>query len=191
MQEVSRQQFKELFSDDYDNFLRQLGMEIKIKPIDNDSKVRCYELLSRSNQLNLTTHRYSEEDYEHLLKDTHYHCYSVRCKDKFGDYGIISFISFRLQESSAIITDFVISCRVAKKKVENAIIRALSRQLSKKGIKELHAFLIITKKNGPLTDVFRDLPFEVVSKDDKNLHYVMKDLCNVEEQNIIKTSIDD
>ena len=190
MQEVSRLQFKEQFSDDYDNYLRQLGMELIIKPIDEKSKVRCYELLSRSNQLNLTTHRYTEEEYEQLLKDVNTCCYSVGCKDKFGDYGIISFISFRLQESSATITDFVISCRVAKKKVENAIIRALAGQLSNKGMKELHAFLIITKKNGPLTDVFRDLPFEEVSKDDKSLHFVMKDLGIVGEQNIIRVCID-
>lgn len=189
IQEVSRQHFKEQFSDDYDNYLRQLGMVLTIKPVDDDSKGRCYELLSRSNQLNLTTHRYSQEEYEQLINNKEYRCYSVRCKDKFGDYGIISFISFHVNESSATITDFVISCRVAKKKVENAIVRALAKQLSDKGVKELHAFLIITKKNGPLTDVFKDLPFEEVSKDAKSLHFVIKNLDGIGRQDIIDVNI--
>lgn len=190
IQEVSRQQFKEQFSDDYDNYLRQLGMELTIKPVDEESKERCYELLSRSNQLNLTTHRYSQEEYEQLMNNKEYSCYSVRCKDKFGDYGIISFIAFHIENDTATITDFVISCRVAKKKVENAIIRAMANQLSDKGIRELHAYLIITKKNGPLTDVFKELPFEEVSQDEKSLHFVIIDLKGIGQQDIIGVTIE-
>lgn len=190
IQEVSRQQFKEQFSDDYDNYLRQLGMQLAIKPVDDESKERCYELLSRSNQLNLTTHRYSQEEFVQLINNKEYRSYSVRCKDKFGDYGIISFISFHVQESSATITDFVISCRVAKKKVENAIVRALAKKMYDRGVRELHAYLIITKKNGPLTDVFKELPFEEVSKDEKSLHFVINDLEGMGQQDIIKVNIE-
>lgn len=185
-QEVSRQLFKEEFSDDYDSFLRSLGMSITIKKVAEETKERCYELLLRSNQLNLSTNRYNQEEYDALLSRPDVLCYAIGCKDKFGDYGIVSFISVKLSGQNADIVDFVISCRVAKKKVEDAIVRAVSKLLSNREVTKLNASLIKTKKNGPLAAVFDELPFKQVSADDKCILYSLSPLSELEGQDIIE-----
>jgi FkbH-like protein len=186
MQEVSRMQFAENFSDDYDAYLRNLGMTLEVFAVGPQNQQRCFELVSRSNQLNLTTNRYTEEEFQQLLKRDDVAAFAFGCKDKFGDYGIISFLSLQIDGSEGRITDFVVSCRVAKKKVENAIITSLKEPLAARGIQRLKAMLIRTKKNGPLSEVFRDLPFNVVSDDERQTVYELPDLQKITDSGIIK-----
>lgn len=174
MQEVSRAEYLESFTDDYDDYLRSLEMILTMEHVDNTNKERCYELLSRSNQLNLSTNRYQIEEYERMLNDDNIMCYAFRCGDRFGDYGIVAFMSIELQEENAFIRDLVISCRIAKKKVENAIIISLRDVLIQKGVKFLYAKLIKTKKNGPLIEVFNELPFNITLDSDKFKEYYLE-----------------
>ena len=188
-QEVSRQQFREGFSDNYDSFLKSLEMQLFVEPVNEKNQARCYELLSRSNQLNLSTNRYTTEEYNHLINNNDILCFSYRCYDKFGDYGIIAFTSVKLHHDVAELTDFVISCRIAKKRVEEAIICSLARILADKGINTLYAKLIRTKKNGPLASVFEELPFIKTSSDKDSIHYQLQSLCTIEQPQTIKIQI--
>ena len=185
MQEVSRKEFQASFSDDYDSYLRNLEMELLTESINDSNKERCYELIMRSNQLNLSTHRYTAEEYSSLLSDENTICKAFRCKDKFGDYGIVSFISIKLEGEKAEIIDFVISCRVAKKKVEQAIIISLKDILAKRGVIQLSANLIKTKKNGPLASVFQELPFRCEMETENNIIYVLDDVSTIKDPGII------
>ena len=186
MQEVSRRQFAENFSDDYDAYLRNLGMTLEVYAVGPQNQQRCFELVSRSNQLNLTTNRYTEEEFQQLLRRSDIVAFAFGCKDKFGDYGIISFLSLQIDGNEGRITDFVVSCRVAKKKVENAIITSLKGPLAARGIKRLRAMLIRTKKNGPLSEVFRDLPFNIVGDDERQTVYELPDLQKISDSGIIR-----
>lgn len=188
MQEVSRKQFAEHFSDDYESYLRNLGMTLEVWPVTPQNQKRCYELVSRSNQLNLSTNRYTEEAFQQLLTRKDIKAWAFGCKDKFGDYGIISFLSVQAEGTQGRIVDFVVSCRVAKKKVENAIITSLKERLPAYGITSLTAHLIRTKKNGPLSEVFRELPFNVVSDNDQQTVYELPDLQRITDNQIIKIS---
>lgn len=185
MQEVSRKEFEAQFTDNYDGFLKSLGMVLTVEPIGEINKKRCYELLSRSNQLNLSTNRYTEEEYEQLLNDKNNICYAFRCKDKFGDYGIVAFLSIGIDGEIAMIKDFVISCRVAKKKVEEACVFSMKEVLKEIGVKQIVAKLIKTKKNGPIATVFNDLPFEKVSIDETYVDYLMSDIELLSDSGII------
>ncbi|UKK51569.1 HAD-IIIC family phosphatase [Prevotella sp. E13-17] len=186
MQEVSRKQFAESFSDNYEAYLRNLGMTLEVYAVGPQNQQRCFELVSRSNQLNLTTNRYTEDEFQQLLKRNDVVAFAFGCKDKFGDYGIISFLSLQIEGSEGSITDFVVSCRVAKKKVENAIITSLKEPLAIRGVERLKATLIRTKKNGPLSEVFRDLPFNIVSDDERQTVYLLPDLQKIADSGIIK-----
>lgn len=183
--EVSRLHFKEQFSDDYDAFLRSLGMRLTVEKICPSNKERCYELISRSNQLNLSTNRYSEEQFDALLTNEHCVCRAFRCSDKFGDYGIIAFVSLEKLNDDAIVKDLVISCRVAKKKVESAIISALKEELISMGVSCIKANLIKTKKNGPLSEVFTDLPFSIDEESDNNTRYSINNLNQIPDSTVI------
>ena len=187
LQEVSRKELLSTFKkDDYDSFLKGLEMTLTVEEVGAANNGRCYELLQRSNQLNLSTHRYSKEEYDMLIASPDTICRAFRVKDKFGDYGIVSFVSIKLNSEIAEIVDFVISCRVAKKKVEQAIIISLKGILIEKGVSELKADLIKTKKNGPLASVFEDLPFSKLGEDQERINYSLTDLSAIENPEIIK-----
>lgn len=186
MEDAKRNTLKASFSDNYDEFLRSLEMVLTVEKINEENKDRCYELLSRSNQLNLSTNRYTAEEYDALLRDPKNVCLAFRVADKFGDYGIVSFMSLHLDGAKARIMDLVISCRIAKKKVENAIVRSLKPILLEKCVESIEAQLIVTKKNSPLVNVFRDLPFNIVSESPELIHYLLKDVKTIDEDNIIE-----
>ena len=186
MQEASRKKVMASYADDYDSFLKSLDMVISLEDLNETNSMRCYELLARSNQLNLSTNRYSEVEYKKLLDDNSVVCKAIRCADKFGDYGVVSFISIHINGNKATIKDFVISCRVAKKKVEQSIIIALKPLFIQRGITCLNAKLIKTKKNGPLAAVFDELPFEKETESELNILYSINDINQIPDKGIMK-----
>lgn len=95
-------------------------------------------------------------------------------------------MSIRINDNQAQIIDFVISCRIAKKKVENAIMYAIKSLLQKKGITRLNAHLIITNKNKPIIDVFNELPFKKKNITDKSIDYYSENLNDIINDNIIQ-----
>ena len=52
--------------------------------------------------------------------------------DKFGDYGIISYVIIKVERDKFIVTDFILSCRVFKRFVEETILYFIKKQFAKK-----------------------------------------------------------
>ncbi len=189
LNEANREKYHAQFNDNYDSFLKGLQMKLQVEYLSDTTYERGYELLARSNQLNLSTNRYSKEEYRSLVTDKNNLCFVFRCQDRFGDYGIISFMSIKIQNNQAQIVDFVISCRIAKKKVENAIIYAIKSILQEKSITDLNAHLIITAKNKPIIDVFNELPFKQENITDKSIDYSITNLNDIKDEHIIEITL--
>ena len=184
-EDAKRKVLQAQYADNYDDFLRSLNMVLTLERVDQNNKERCFELLSRSNQLNLSTNRYTKEEFEQLLSDINSMCFAFRVKDKFGDYGVVSFVSLEVKDDVATIKDLVISCRIAMKKVENSIIISLCPYLKKKNVKEVVANLIRTKKNSPLISLFDDLPFDKIEETEEIICYRMNDISAIVDEKII------
>ena len=83
---------------------------------------RIAQLSQRSNQFNLTTSRISEAQCESFMKDDNgYLPLYVKLKDRFGDYGLISVIVLRLEDSAVHIDEWLMSCRVLSRGVEQYV----------------------------------------------------------------------
>jgi len=159
--EMYRERAREVHKGDYANFLRSCEMRLRIfVPTTDADRRRCLELIQRSNQLNLSSRRYSAEEFESLLKTPGVLCVGLQCEDRFGNYGIVGFISVDEKGREAIVHDFVISCRVAQKRVEHAFFWWLAERERRRGGDILGAELVLTERNGPLVKVFEDLPFK-------------------------------
>ncbi|MGC2425210.1 MAG: HAD-IIIC family phosphatase [Nitrospirota bacterium] len=186
--EMKREEIEASFGDNYEGFLRGLNMHMEIfHPTTESEKTRCVELLQRSNQLNISTHRYTAEEFSDLLASKNMLCYAFRCKDKFGDYGIVGFISIALERVPRI-QDMVISCRISQKHFEYALIHWISQRLAHDGYHEMLAKLVKTKRNGPLVEVFKGLPFEAAEENEQSIVYKLPDLGMVKDENIITTT---
>lgn len=183
-QAEKRGMFEAKFSDNYFDFLRSLDIEVFLShPKEQEDIDRCLDLIQRSNQLNLTTKRYNKEQFESILQDSSVVCFAIRAKNKFGDYRIIGFVSIDLDEGP-LINNMVISCRIAKKRVEHAVLHNCISLLRDQGFLSLEARLIETKKNGPLTEIFDDMPFEK-KRESGEIVYTMTDLDDFEDERII------
>lgn len=163
--EVKRERVKADFSGGYDNFLRSCEMKLNIfVPREERHIVRCLELIQRSHQLNLSGRLYTREEFDELLRKGGVLCVALACLDKFGDYGIIGFISIDETKEIPTVKDFVISCRIAQKKVEHTFFKWLAFREAKKGKSVIRAELIKGKRNNVLFEVFRNISFQVIKE---------------------------
>jgi len=162
--EIKRTEESHSFPGNYLDFLRSCRMRLQIFVPDDPSAVqRCLELVQRSNQLNLTSRRYSAVEFTGLLNTTGVLSLALRCEDRFGSYGIVGFASVDERETEPQLTNFVLSCRVAQKRVEHAFFQWLAQRERRRACRKLVADLVVTARNGPLAAVFDDLRFQKVS----------------------------
>lgn len=127
--EMKRIDAAEVFSGDYRSFLESCMIEVDVLSLtgsDEKAVERCHELVQRSNRLTLAGHRYSREQFAALLENTD--SYYVRVKDRFGDYGIVGFVSVKSHDKNLEIAEFVMSCRVLKKGCERRVFKWLENR---------------------------------------------------------------
>ncbi|WP_268225680.1 HAD-IIIC family phosphatase [Sinomicrobium oceani] len=189
--EDRRRKIKQQFKGTYEEFLISCKMQLKVFiPTEDDHIERCYELIQRSNQLNLSTRRYTQKEFTDLLNNDYILPLAIHCEDRYGDYGIVGFSSISFNKTHPYMKNLVISCRVAQKKVEHTLIYGLGKLFRKNGYKKIQAGLVITAKNGPLVKVFQDLPFKCLNRQN-NLETLSLDLNDDFDMNkIIELKID-
>jgi FkbH-like protein len=160
LSELSRKEQAIQYGDNYEGFLRRCRMHADLfapsEPLHVD---RCLELLHRSNQLNLSTHRYTRPEFERLLGSGRVVPICTACHDRFGNYGLIGFAALEQEGTALFLKDFVLSCRVAQKKLENAWFRWLLSAASAAGYSKIHARYVKTPRNVVLLDVLKEVGF--------------------------------
>lgn len=151
----------------YDSFLKSCEMEAKLfRPTEPEHVLRCLELLHRSNQLNLSTYRYTDEEFAQLLELPHVTCICTASRDRFGDYGIVGFASLVISKDGGVLKDFVLSCRVAQKRLENAWFKWLTDVAVASGCHKIRAPYVKTSRNGVLLNAMLDAGFVETLKND-------------------------
>jgi FkbH-like protein len=166
--ESGRKQAAAGYQGDYEAFLGTCNMEARLFAPSQAAHIeRSLEVLQRTNQLNLTTHRYTREEFDRLLDDGNSICICTSCRDRFGEYGLVGFASLRRQSESLELVDFVMSCRVAQKKVENAWFGWLVREARAAGYGKICARYVKTARNRVLLDTFLEVGFVETEKHDQ------------------------
>lgn len=175
--ESQRQEQALEYGDRYEAFLKACRMEATLfVPTEPEHVERCLELLQRSNQLNLSTHRYSAEEFAGLLKRPEALCICTSCKDRFGEHGIVGFASLIISKERLALKDFVLSCRVAQKKVENAWFGWLVNAATIAGYQTVYAPYVKTTRNSVLLNAFVEVGF--VQTDIREAGSLLRLECN-------------
>ena len=126
-----------------EQFLEGLKMEATMGEMTHGDLDRVHQLISKTNQFNLTTRRYTEADLRAMESDPDIATFQVRLADRFGDNGMICVVICRANHDVWEIDSWLMSCRVLGRKVEDAVLNELVRAGRAAG------------KNG-LTGIFRD-----------------------------------
>jgi len=169
--EMMRKRSASVFAGSHDDFLRSCEITLQCERVADDVvRKRCWELVNRTNQLTLAARRYREKEFDDLLASSN--AFAVRCQDKYGDYGIVGFIAVQYDAGIAKVAEFVMSCRVAKKKCEQSVVFAVAEDACAKGVHVLEAVVVETGRNSALVEAFDLMPFKI-EKHGQIRRYVM------------------
>ena len=152
--EAERAAAAEASGDDYDAFLRTCDLTLSVAPLGPEDAVRVFELSQRTNQLNVAASRFERADVEAMIDAADgREAWTLRCADRFGDYGLIGFCAVRPETGE--ITDFFMSCRVQRKRVEAAFFAWLSARCEA----PLSVHWKKAARNAPAVEMFEGLGF--------------------------------
>ncbi len=150
-------------------FLKKCHLRATLfEPKTEAEQLRCYELVVRTNQLNMSGKKYTPEEFEAVLALPNHKIFALSCADDFGEYGIVGFGQYKVENRQIVFTEFAMSCRVAGKYVESALFSAL---LSQTDCKEGCFPVIKTKKNSLLRNTLQSIGFTVMHDSAGHLVY--------------------
>lgn len=119
---------------DLSAFIRECEVEITIfRPTVPSEVERCFELVQRTNQLNISGRKYTRSEFEGILSSNDRKTIAFSCKDKFGEYGTVCFAQYEIKENELIFLEFAMSCRVAGKHIENAFFNTIRKTVDAEG----------------------------------------------------------
>lgn len=143
---------------DFDGYLDSLEMKLcRVNPEKN--KERLVQLINKTNQFNLTTERFSEQEISGILDNRDYEVFLYRVIDRFGDNGIVAAAISQFGQE-AVVTEFTLSCRVMGRKIEYAIIEDIENAARARGYDKLIGVYKPTEKNKPVRDLYTSFGYE-------------------------------
>lgn len=163
-QQAERAVFENSFQS-YDAYLEGLAMEAVAAPFDAFHYPRIAQLTQRSNQFNLRTVRYTEAEIEAISQNENHICLYFTLKDKFGDHGLISVVILdRQEDNSLFVSEWLMSCRVLKRGMEEFIVNKILQTAADKGYTKVIGEYIPTPKNAMVKDLYENMGFERVAE---------------------------
>jgi len=157
--EAKRVSLARSFTNEAD-FLKSLDMVCEVRPFDSFNTPRVAQLSQRSNQFNLRTIRYTEDDVTRMNNDSHYGCFSFSLKDKFGDNGLICVVILeKMDNETLFFNTWFMSCRVLKRGMENFTLNTIVEYAKENGFKRLVGEYLPTLKNQMVEQHFPNLGF--------------------------------
>jgi FkbH-like protein len=143
---------------DYLAFLKGCAIALDARPLAAPDMERVYELSQRTNQLNFNGAKFSRAEVEALAQPNPDRlALTLRCSDRFGDYGLIGFAVLDLKAGR--LDNFFMSCRVQRKRVEHAAFALMAERLRARGFDTFRAAFRKTERNKASIDMLTDLGF--------------------------------
>jgi FkbH-like protein len=156
---------------DLSSYLASLEISVRIEPVGELSLPRAFQLTQRTNQFNLTSHRYSMGDLSAFHKSTDHDVMILRVTDRFGDYGVVGVAILRHKQATTEIDSFLMSCRVMGRGVEQAFLAACLDIAHRRASHVVYGRYIKSAKNGLAEEFLDNSGFELTSEHDGERRY--------------------
>ena len=155
-------------SSDMVTYLKSLKMEMISTPFDATGRSRIVQLISKSNQFNLTTKRYSEVDVKNFEEDINFYSRQIRLTDALGDNGMIGVIICKKNVATWEIDTWLMSCRVLGRRVEEAVLLDIVSNAKKSGALKLIGAYYPTARNTLVKNHYSKLGFTKIYCDERS-----------------------
>jgi len=123
---------------------------IEIRRLEPADMPRTLQLLNKTNQMNATTRRFTEEDLANLAASASRELWTVRVRDRFAEYGLTGAIVVEFTGRVCTVSDFVMSCRVMSRGVEERMLDRAREAGTAHGCTELRLRFVPTERNEPM-----------------------------------------
>ena len=169
------------------DFLKSLGMVSDVRGFDSFNIPRVAQLSQRSNQFNLRTVRYTEDEVRKMGEDPGFACFSFTLADKFGDNGLICVVILEKRDDATLfVNTWFMSCRVLKRGMEAFTLNTLVAYAREHGFKRIVGEYLPTAKNGMVADHYRRLGFSPLPEAPQRLFALDVEACQPLECHIEK-----
>ncbi len=157
-QEREREGMKTSFAS-IDEWLSGLAIVVRFARLDASNLARTTQLLNKTNQMNTRTRRLSEAELSAWAAQPGHELWTVTVSDKFGDSGLTGILGLAAAGDALEITDYVLSCRVMGRKVEETLLFLASQRAGAHGKARVVAPFTATPKNKPARTFFEGSGF--------------------------------
>src|SRR6185295_17866862 len=96
----------------FGDFIAGLNLQIRIELASPEQLPRLAQLTQRTNQFNCSTLRRTEAEIQRMANDDKYRLLAITVSDRFGDYGLVGAVIYRISTQSFEVDTFLLSCRV-------------------------------------------------------------------------------
>lgn len=163
--ELVRKDFLNSF-DSIQDYLSELGVTVRMFAAGEAEVNRLSQLSLRTNQFNLTTRRLQPAEVQALVRDPDALVLALRTADRFGDNGLVGAILTHREGRTVHIDNFLLSCRVFARGVEQSALSAVLRHARDTGADSVVGTYRPTAKNGKLREFYPRNGFTTITDDD-------------------------
>ena len=147
-----------------EDFYRSLEQSAEIAPVNGRTLARVAQLTQKTNQFNLTTRRYTEQQMEQMMTSPEWLVRSLKVTDRYADNGLVGVAIAKMEGEVCEIDTFLMSCRVIGRTVETALLSRLAADARERGVRVLKGWFLPTKKNVPAREFYREHGFEEAAR---------------------------
>ncbi|MGF7238538.1 MAG: HAD-IIIC family phosphatase [Frankia sp.] len=149
-----------------DDYLADLAIEVTLAPAAPGQYDRVSQMTLRTNQFNLTTERLAPAQVQAHAENPDGLVLTIHSRDRFGDNGLVGAVLAHCQGARLVIDNFLLSCRVFSRGIEQSCLSALLSRAAHQGSTEAVAGYRPTAKNGKVADFYPANGFAVLAEED-------------------------
>ena len=173
-QQVKRETVKNEFTD-IEDYLASLELKITIFEDDESLIPRMSQMSQKTNQFNLTTKRYTEEDIRNFVTAGDFKLFAISVSDKFGASGVtgLCIIKIDKKNKTVYIDTFLMSCRIIGRNIEYSFMDYLVSFLTHNKIASISAKYIKTMKNDQVKEFYEKCSFSLITNSINEKNYIL------------------
>lgn len=140
---------------DLQTWLQSLDIRVSVEPLQPANVERATQLLNKTNQVNMATRRLAQHELQEWAAQPGNLLLTFRVADRFGDSGLTGMVGLTFEGNTARMTDFLLSCRVMGRNVEETMLHAAVAHCRTRGVSSLVAEFTATARNTPCLEFLR------------------------------------
>ena len=160
---------------DIEEYLASLNLKMTIFKDPQRLIPRMSQMSQKTNQFNLTTKRYTENDIRYFVENDSSDIFTFSVSDRYGDSGLtgLCIINKGEDQGSVDIDTFLLSCRIIGRNIEYAFMDYLMENCKNENINAITATYMKTPKNEQVETFYDKCSFGVTKIQGREKNYTV------------------